>query len=115
MMWHAETWMLVAKGGDMMPATHMHAERAARCGGLCVLVVLLIVLCHGGHKLSGQPSADKLAGASSMAFASHDEIIHNRKQMYLTMFWRLKGTPSGHSSWPETVERVQIFPSAGFE
>lgn len=99
-----------------MPATHMHAEMAARCGGLCVLVVLLIVLCHAGRKLSGQPSADKFAGASSMAFASHSEIIiHNHKQMYLTVFWRLKGTPSGHSSWPETVECVQIFPSAGFE
>lgn len=97
-----------------MPATHMHVEMAARCGGLCVYVVLLIVLCHAGHKLCGQPSADKLAGASSMAFASHSEIIiHNHKQM--TVFWRLKGAPSGHSSWPETVECVQIFPSAGFE
>lgn len=99
-----------------MPATHMQAEMAARCGGLCVLVVLLIVLCHAGQKLSGQPSADKLAGAFSRAFASHSEIIiHNHKQMHLTVFWRLKGTPSRHSSWPETVECVQIFPSAGFE
>ena len=50
----------------------------------------------------------------SKAWAQAQDPLSSIK-LFATNSWpAMKGTPSNDASWPENIENVQIFPSAGF-